>query len=520
MLGMELVKENIECEQLLGENTSNSVIKGEYIIPDTLPDVFEILILEAKPVISKKEVISDKVFIEGQVEYNLIYLSKEDGNSCIYNVNYSGKFSNYVEIEGADHNMICDTDCYVEHFECSVINERKISIEGIINIKAEIYKLYDFEIIKDVKDSTNIQFLKSPTSIDKVVGTVSRDLIAKTHLEVPGDQPQIGTVLKCDVNVHKKEVILLENKVQVEAFAKIGLLYRAEESREINYLEDDVFVNSEADLEGVSQAMEAFADFNTDAMDINIKQDDLGENRLLDIEALIKADIKVMSKESMDMIEDAYSPDVVLNMDKKNYALNVIHGHNVGDTVVKGNIDTHNLLKPTHILCCDGKVNINDKKIVEDKVLIEGVLNVNVTYKTTEELNYVSASNEDFPFNITLEIPGAKIDMQCIAKAFLENIEAVIEGGTVAVKAIVSAEARVNYISNIDFLVDLNPSDNEVPKKKASVTIYAIQPGDTLWKIAKKYYTTVDTILGINEIQNPDEVRYGDKLIIPGRAII
>ena len=42
MLGMELVKENIECEQLLGENTSDSVIKGEYIIPDTLPDVFEI----------------------------------------------------------------------------------------------------------------------------------------------------------------------------------------------------------------------------------------------------------------------------------------------------------------------------------------------------------------------------------------------------------------------------------------------------------------------------------------------
>ncbi len=57
-------------------------------------------------------------------------------------------------------------------------------------------------------------------------------------------------------------------------------------------------------------------------------------------------------------------------------------------------------------------------------------------------------------------------------------------------------------------------------KKKSSITIYVVQQGDTLWKIAKRYYTTVDNLVLINEIDNPDVIKPGQKLIIPGKAII
>lgn len=36
---MELIKENIEYEQLLGEQTVDNMIKEEYVIPDVQPDV-------------------------------------------------------------------------------------------------------------------------------------------------------------------------------------------------------------------------------------------------------------------------------------------------------------------------------------------------------------------------------------------------------------------------------------------------------------------------------------------------
>lgn len=37
--------------------------------------------------------------------------------------------------------------------------------------------------------------------------------------------------------------------------------------------------------------------------------------------------------------------------------------------------------------------------------------------------------------------------------------------------------------------------------------------------ISKKYNTTVDAIVKMNSIENPDSIEIGDKLIIPGRAI-
>ena len=48
----------------------------------------------------------------------------------------------------------------------------------------------------------------------------------------------------------------------------------------------------------------------------------------------------------------------------------------------------------------------------------------------------------------------------------------------------------------------------------ACAVIYMVQPGDTLWKIAKRYRTTVEDILAINEIENPDLIYPGQKLLI------
>ena len=48
-----------------------------------------------------------------------------------------------------------------------------------------------------------------------------------------------------------------------------------------------------------------------------------------------------------------------------------------------------------------------------------------------------------------------------------------------------------------------------------SVIIYVVKDGDTLWKIAKKYGSTVDDIVRVNGIENPDKINIGEKIYIP-----
>lgn len=520
-MAMELVKENIECEQLLGENTADTIVKVEYIIPDTLPDVSEILMLDAKPTILSKEVLQDKIGVEGQVVYNIMYLARVEGKSEVFNAVYTGKFSNNVEIRGTQHDMSCEVECYVEHIGCSIVNERKIAIEGIIKIKSGVYKNYEFEIVKDVTGVSDIQMHKNPASVDKIMGTASSDMVAKAHIQIPTEKPQIGSIMNSDIIIHKKDIKILEGKVKVEASAQIGLLYKSRESGDIAYITCDVPVEKELDMVSAQPDMDSIVDISVGATDEDLKEDDLGESRIVDIEALVKSNVKVMSKQEIEVLDDAYSPSMMIKIDKKDYELNVLHGHRPIETIIKGDIElSRDMPQAVEAVMCSGSVCVTDKKLVEDKALVEGVLNVNILYKTNNSEKPYYTAGDEIPFSTAIEIPGCKIDMQCMAKANLEGIDAYVEAGNLAVKALVEVEAQVSYVTHKEFMVNMEEDESEVPEKKASVTIYVIQQGDTLWKIAKYYHTTIDMLIDINKIENPDMIKPGDKLIIPGRAVI
>ena len=45
------------------------------------------------------------------------------------------------------------------------------------------------------------------------------------------------------------------------------------------------------------------------------------------------------------------------------------------------------------------------------------------------------------------------------------------------------------------------------------ITVYIVKAGDTLWDIAKKFYTTVDEISGVNSLTEK-EVKPGQSLIL------
>lgn len=520
-MAIELIKENIGYEQILGQNSADTVMKLEYVIPDTHPDVLKILMLDASPSLTKQEVMKDKIYVEGKVIYNVMYLAKQEDKMEVFNVSYTSKFTNSIELNGALPKMRLETECYVEHMDCNIINERKIGIEGIVKIKAEVYKKYDIGVVKDIKGADNIQFLKNPTSVDKIVGNVSVNMPANSTMKIKSDKPEIDSIVKVDINIHKRSVKILEDKVQVEAFALIGVLYKSSTTKMLEYVSDDVFISKEAELKGASSDMSSYGKFDLEAVDYNVEDNDAGERRIINVEALVKSEVTVMSKEDIEMIEDAYSPDMMMKMERKSYNVNIIHGSSDSEEIVKENIEIpSDLPKAESVIMCSGMACVTDKKIVEDKVIVEGIIKTYSIYKTSDKDKPLSAVSDEIPFSSTVEISGCKIDMQSIAKVYIESIDASVEANTIAVKAVVNVYANVSYLNNKDFLVNIVPDEGKIPKKNASITIYVVQSGDTLWKIAKKYYTTVDTLLSVNNIEDENKIVPGTKLIIPGRAKI
>jgi LysM repeat protein len=54
---------------------------------------------------------------------------------------------------------------------------------------------------------------------------------------------------------------------------------------------------------------------------------------------------------------------------------------------------------------------------------------------------------------------------------------------------------------------------------RPSMLFYVVQKEDTLWKIARHYQTTVETLIKANSIANPDNIELGQKLLIPKKIV-
>jgi len=271
--------------------------------------------------------------------------------------------------------------------------------------------------------------------------------------------------------------------------------------------------------------MEYFTNFEVQSFEHDVRQDDMGESRIIDVEFVAKAVTHVMYKEEVEVIQDVYCPTKLLNMDIKENNINVIQGHGYNESLVKGDIDVKDeQLKPNKVIMTTGTVCITDKNIKNDKIEIEGLLKKEkISYEFTilhGDPGYLFTVDDEIPFSCKVDIAGTKPNMQSNSKVSLEMVEGSLEAGNISIRAVVKVHCKVYYSIKNKFVVNMAIDDGEIPKKKASIIIYVVQPEDTLWSIAKKYLTTVEEIMNINELSDGEEVKASQKLIIPGRAIV
>jgi spore coat assembly protein SafA len=178
-------------------------------------------------------------------------------------------------------------------------------------------------------------------------------------------------------------------------------------------------------------------------------------------------------------------------------------------------------------------VKVTETQIIEDKIVVEGVLKLETLY--VAEAPYCSPQQpvhfveNETPFTIFVEIPGAREDMALDYEVEVEHVSSKVDPNDsrrYEVRVVLKLVAKVTRMVQLDVVVDVDKAAEEEKKgekkeEKASkddkpyMTIYIVQKGDTLWKIAKRYNVTLDAIIKANNIANPDLIYPGQRLIIP-----
>lgn len=117
------------------------------------------------------------------------------------------------------------------------------------------------------------------------------------------------------------------------------------------------------------------------------------------------------------------------------------------------------------------------------------------------------------PFDITLdkleENSNVDFDIQIVNQDFI-----VQDSGDINCNIDMDILSNYNQNRSLNIIDKVDVSEN-TKDQDYSVVVYIVKKGDTLWKIAKRFKTTVDFIVRTNGIEDENKIYIGQKLYIP-----
>ena len=286
------------------------------------------------------------------------------------------------------------------------------------------------------------------------------------------------------------------------------VLYSTEDGK-IKTLEETIPVIGFIDISGVSE--DSSCDVKFKVKNVIIKPNS-AEDHSIYVEIEFEIFCNCYEEKEISIIQDMYSPSVNIGF-KENKASTMVNLKNTIDTI---NIRDKVRLEDTeHTKICDVQVTpvINDMDLSRDRVMVDGDLNLNFIL-TNENQDSIIVLNRQVPFNFTQEIQGitqdSKVDME-IVPTFREFVTDDME---VTVKVDLEACTNSYNLESINVIHEIEELAEECINPY-SMVIYFVKPGDTLWKIAKRYRSTVEDIARVNGIEDLDKIDVGMQLFIP-----
>lgn len=151
---------------------------------------------------------------------------------------------------------------------------------------------------------------------------------------------------------------------------------------------------------------------------------------------------------------------------------------------------------------------------------MEGAVHVSILYITADDALPFARMRGMVPFQHLIEVEEIRPDCRFSLKTELEQLSTMmIDSEELEVKASVNLGVLIVQVHQEACITDVEERELDLKKiqELPGIVGYIVQPGDSLWKIAKTYYTTPKRVADLNGLEN-EEVQAGQRLLIVKEA--
>lgn len=503
---IETLKETLHVNKSVATKKEIIMIEGDMIVPDSKPDILKTISTSGITSIYKKEVLDGKIKVDGNINTYIMYMSEDDTDK-VRGLTTNLDFSENIQIANAKDGMNCKLKATLKNIEARVINGRKIGIKATIEMEFNVYSDGEIEFIRDIPETQGIKMLKENLTVNSLVGMGENKIYAKDTIAI-NNVDNLAEILKSNISIVDKDIKVSYNKILTKAEAEIKILYLTEDNR-IGNVETKIPVVGFIDIANVTE--ENICDVDYEIKNVVIKPNSAEEHSIY-IEIEVGVTAFVYEEKQMQLIQDLYSPIETLDFNQRKITTITGKSSNRGVKQIREKITLQDM-ENKNIIDVD-IISIIEKEEKKDTILrYEGNLELNIILASSEL--QIDTRNVKIPFEYDVDIMENISNSNISLTMETKNQDFIVQdGGIVNCNIDIQMDIDISKNTTINVIDELE-TIGEREKEDYSILMYIVKKGDSLWKIAKEFGSSVEDIARTNGIEDENKIMPGQKIFIP-----
>lgn len=512
---MELIKKQMFQNQMGKRISDQFMIDEDYNVPDTRPDMSRIVLGVGNAEIEGIKRVENYLYVTGQLCFQILYAADQD-EARMASLDGRMPFEEMVYTEEDQNKEFFVANARVE-FNSSMIHSRKLSIKAMIELEIGSDQLVDEDTTVDLEGDEQVFKKQKPMQLLKLHTSRKDTYRIKEEVQVPGTKENIGTVLWSDVTNRKLDTKLETDALILEGELQVFCFYESQDGK-LDWVEQSVPYEGRIECGGADNQMFHHVMPSMNMVNIDIRTDEDGEMRVLGIEATLVLRIAVYIEEATDILEDVYSLDKKCILETKDTTFEELIMQNHSKCKLNEQLSLPEIKDDILQIChSSGSVQVENKEVTGNGITIEGILHICFLYVKENDQVPFDTWQGMIPFSYVIESNETCQNMLYDIASSLEQLSVTLLGGDeIEVKAILAFHSLLRRPVETKVITDISfePLDLNELEKRPGIIGYIIKDNDDLWTLAKRYNTTVNSIMEVNELSDENNLAAGDKILI------
>ncbi|HHU29091.1 MAG: SafA/ExsA family spore coat assembly protein [Bacillota bacterium] len=521
-LPVRCITDLLKVEQVVGENASQTSVIREVALPGRVQKITEV---DTRLLDVRGRVIENKVVVEGVIHKQIFFVD-DSGKLKEFTVE-DERFVHFIDVPGAMPGMNVQVHARVEFVGHDFIREIKDFRDSdedvaedaetlyhwdkvrslfrqtvILEIFAKVTESIQLDVVVDVQGVDPRHVTTELLKVDSVIGENASQVAVRSDIDLGRPAKKIKNI---DSQVQDIVARAIEDKVIVEGVLHKQIFFVGEKSDTVFEVSVDERFTHFVDVPGAFPGANVHVFPRVEFVDVDIDPNDPSRGKQT---AIIDIFAKVTETVQVDVVTDIAGVPTVKELLKVSQ---VIGENTKQDKIVA------NLTAPVPVRKIAGPPDTRfenlEIRVIEDKVIIEGDLVKNIFVVKEGKHPEVHAFETREHFTVFVDIPGAMPGhvAQVYPRVEFTDFEIDPRDHT-RIRQITVIEVFVKVTAFIQLEVVVSCEVGPKP----SVTVYIVQKGDTLFKIAQRFGVSLDALIAANpEITDPDKIFPGQKILIP-----